>query len=352
MQYPIEMGWMKFPKGRWLGFSLSDVGVDISGDVRLLPDGSSSMPWMYRHAYPGAQIKEFSFPKDAPLTLQVKAGTSGTIEVRLYIDYQFFLYDQAPTPGLDTVRNYVKIPDWVDPAPKMPDMHKGTVHCHATWNYSSTRLGNLKLEYVTVDLSPVSDGFSVRVDRAPVQEGPTRGQVQLIPRLEYSGPYTTASVTPIHPTVSLILTDIEQPKPPVPPVPGKALEHTVYFLFDERNHLSQKNNNPKNFINSEDQLKSLRIFMESIKSGVGLQNIQRVEVHGYASAPGTTEYNDKLSADRAENIADWLRTNYHSEIPPGAIWPHGERTNSSNEKDVPSERRVDVRITLKAGSKP
>jgi OmpA family len=351
MQYPIKMGWMDFPKG-WGKFSLSDVGVNISGDVRLLPDGSTMMPWKMRHLYPGGQLKDFSFPLDAPLSLSVKAGASGALELRLFVDYYFFLRDQAPTPGLDTVRNYVKIPDWIDPAPTMPDPQSGSIHCYATWNYSSTRSGRLKLEYVTADLSPVSDGFSVRVDREKEQVFSSGGQIQLIPRFEYSGQYTAASVTLIHPTAFLNLIDIEQTKIPVPPVPGKALEHTVYFLFNKRDHLSAENNNPKNFINSEDQLKSLRIFMESIKNGVGLQNIQRVEVHGYASAPGTTEYNDILSSDRAQNIAAWLRTNYHNDIPQGAIWPHGERSDSSNEKDLPSERRVDVRITLKAAAKP
>jgi hypothetical protein len=91
--------------------------------------------------------------------------------------------------------------------------------------------------------------------------------------------------------------------------------------------------------------------MEAAKAKYGLQNIQKIEVHGFASAPGTTAYNDTLSDDRAKHIARWLTTNYHTEIKPGLVWPHGEPL-SGNEKDNPEERRVEVRIVLKAGAKP
>ncbi len=340
MKYPIAMGYMKVYAGPG-GVSKSDIGIDISADVQVLPDGTLKMPPQFQS--PDNRAQPFS-SMDAPLMIKLKAGTSGTLELHLKVDYQYFMQNKMPFPSIGPFSP----PDWVIPE-TLPDIIKGSVRCDARWKYSSTPVGTLTLEYDGAELSPRTDDCYVSVDRTHQTGGLTTGQIQLIPRFEYSGKFTTASVTPVRPTVFLSLIDIQQPKPPAPPGPSKNLEHTVYFLFNEKNHASPQNNNPANFFDRKDPLKSLREFMESIKNGIGLKNIQQVDVNGYASPPGTTLYNDNLSYDRANYIAQWLRNNYHADIPPQAIWPHGEPSDRTDEKDDPKLRVVKVVITLKAG---
>jgi hypothetical protein len=71
-----------------MGYRSSDdeVGVDATGDVRVLPQAANMMPWQFRHTYPGGSLVRFTngFP---PTLVHVKAGLSGTIQMRLWVEY-------------------------------------------------------------------------------------------------------------------------------------------------------------------------------------------------------------------------------------------------------------------------
>jgi outer membrane protein OmpA-like peptidoglycan-associated protein len=72
-----------------------------------------------------------------------------------------------------------------------------------------------------------------------------------------------------------------------------------------------------------------------------------IEIAGYASAPGSTQWNQKLSEERAATVADYLRETQN--VPMRRILApagYGSSQRDSDSKDVARDRRVDVKVLV------
>lgn len=84
----------------------------------------------------------------------------------------------------------------------------------------------------------------------------------------------------------------------------------------------------------------------SLGQRLNTRSIVSIGILGYADYLGESEYNQKLSEDRAQLVANYIKTGWNHKVT--KVSGKGEvSTSSSNEDGEPKHRRVDVIITRK-----
>jgi hypothetical protein len=206
---------MKFPVR--MGLIPDKAYVNVSAAVWVVPDETINLnldPWV-RQMRPGVFVKDYNYGLN-PVDINVKAGTSGRIELVFKVEYQVFArYASGKYP--------------------VPIPFTGTLVCKYDWNYDCSDDGDIS---ITNPLKPsedsgVQDDVQVIIHSAAFQASPHSGLpfVKARTRVVYTGrvnpgptdlPWIVANLQPVDFAVI----------PDMTPNP-ELLSRTFYFEHEE-----------------------------------------------------------------------------------------------------------------------
>jgi hypothetical protein len=296
----IPMGFEK------MGFHSS---IDISGYARVLPEAAKKLPSYQWTNLPGFEVRAYDDVLSDIRGLKVKAGTSGTIEIELFVEYEIFVECHSwAQVGIGPLS--------VDlGCGKMPDKNDGTVSCGCTWPYDCSKAGDLSFGAYVLEDSTISDDFQVRgigaqsIDSATAAAKPRLAppNVRFTPRAIFIGEGTKAD-SHFPPLIAYLeVVDIEKSKPipPTPLPPPDLLKRTFFFEKENQDKLDGN-------LHPENKQKALDDWVDKIQNDAPLlfraikSRYVMLRVTGYASPPGTYEYNSDISDARAQYVATRL----------------------------------------------
>src|SRR5262245_25823997 len=146
--------------------------IEVWANSKVLPDAVKKLPPNLQPPQPGFSLDIFDNDLNGA-RLNIKAGTSGTIETQLIIGYYFWAGSEVGIPPLP-----------LPPISGLPIPFEGSVYCGCVWEYSCTKQGDLNIGSNAPSNSGVEDGFEVRIESVQSQSKPKSGDpyVMIIPK--------------------------------------------------------------------------------------------------------------------------------------------------------------------------
>jgi hypothetical protein len=184
--------------------------IEVTGVAEVLPSGAKPYtPSNPRSPVPGYDMKFFD-DNLQPVRLNVMAGTEGTIDIRLWVDYSFWEAPDGPSIGPFHPHS-------------LPITNTGTVLCSCSWRYACTKQGELsEMEHYSATDSAVNDSFQVTIDSPTSNPNPkpSTPYVQFYPVVRFTGEGTQVAKR-LKPIIAYLNVYGKVEPPPVPPPPAK-----------------------------------------------------------------------------------------------------------------------------------
>jgi hypothetical protein len=302
--------------------------IDMTAMVEVLPRGAEQRLLVFRKDYPGYDVKYFSLNLDDVKDLKVKAGTEGTIEFTVWVEYTFLEWEHQGWGILS------------GPAHFQPAKRDETVQCTCSWNYTCTPEGELSLRAFDPEDSPSSDHYTLVVGKADfAMPKPTTGRpyVKMTSKSDYAGynvegesigvgPFSIqgngVSAQPsskFNPALVAYLTITDKVIPPTPkPAPVPAREFLMPLLtVIPFNKEGQRDLDREARSIAMEWAQSMFQRYPALQVPIAHGDIP-VYFFGYASMSGPVgekdtlkveEYNQKIGNDRADNVIKYLKPN-------------------------------------------